>query len=138
MPHIPEFPVQLGGFRDLHAPFLNERRTSGRVRGILQEIRGISPSSGEMWEAQRPIPESPEGSNNPQNQANGFRGIGVAATCATGAALTGSAAGVELASLDELVLLPAAAASESELTAGAVSEVEPEFPAATVETQVDT
>jgi hypothetical protein len=28
--------------RELHAPFLNERRTRGRVQGSVQEIRGIS------------------------------------------------------------------------------------------------
>jgi len=28
--------------RELHAPFLNERRTRGRVQGSVQELRGIS------------------------------------------------------------------------------------------------
>ena len=50
MPHIPEFPVDPGGFRDLHAPFLNERRTSGCVQCGVQEIRGIWPGFGQMWE----------------------------------------------------------------------------------------
>src|ERR1700685_1197018 len=36
---IPEFPVQLGGFGTLHAAFLNESRTRGRVQGRVQEIR---------------------------------------------------------------------------------------------------
>jgi hypothetical protein len=36
---IPELPVQLGGFGTLHAAFLNESRTRGRVQCREQEIR---------------------------------------------------------------------------------------------------
>jgi FixJ family two-component response regulator len=50
VPHTPEFPVEFEGSREPHAPFLDERRTRSRVKGGLQEIRGISPSFGEMWE----------------------------------------------------------------------------------------
>jgi hypothetical protein len=35
--------VKCRGFRELHAPFLKERRTHGRVQGGVQEIRGICP-----------------------------------------------------------------------------------------------
>jgi hypothetical protein len=38
----PRFPVKSRGFRDLHAPFLNERRKRGCVQVRVQEIRGIS------------------------------------------------------------------------------------------------
>ena len=48
-PH-PRFPVKLGGFRALHAPFLKERRTRGLVHGSVQEIRGISLVFREMWD----------------------------------------------------------------------------------------
>jgi hypothetical protein len=47
----PRFPVELSGFRELHAPFLKERRTSGLVRCCVQEIRGISLVFREMWGA---------------------------------------------------------------------------------------
>src|SRR6202034_4793424 len=47
----PRFPVELIGFRELHAPFLKERRTSGLVRCCVQEIRGISLVFREMWGA---------------------------------------------------------------------------------------
>src|SRR5271156_6182549 len=46
----PRFPVEFHGFPDLHAPFLNERRTRGPVESCVQEIRGISPVFGEMWD----------------------------------------------------------------------------------------
>ena len=48
-PH-PRFPVDPVGFRKLHAPFLNERRTRGPLRCSVQEIRGISLVFGEMWD----------------------------------------------------------------------------------------
>src|SRR5882672_1884933 len=41
VPHGPEFPVGSNGFHKLHAPFLKERRTRGRIQGSLQEIRGV-------------------------------------------------------------------------------------------------
>ncbi len=44
------FPVRLGGSDDLHAPFLNERRTRDSVWRHVQEIRGISLVFREMWE----------------------------------------------------------------------------------------
>jgi hypothetical protein len=43
--------VRLSGFRELHAPFLKERRTRGHVQGSVQEIRGISLVFREMWES---------------------------------------------------------------------------------------
>jgi hypothetical protein len=48
-PH-PRFPVKRRGFRELHAPFLKERRTRGYVQGSVQEIRGISLVFCEMWD----------------------------------------------------------------------------------------
>jgi hypothetical protein len=42
--------VKLGGFRELHAPFLNERRTRDLVQDRVQEIRGISLVFREMWD----------------------------------------------------------------------------------------
>jgi hypothetical protein len=45
VPHTPEFPVKLVGFRELHAPFLNERRTRDSVQGSVQEIRGYGAPS---------------------------------------------------------------------------------------------
>jgi hypothetical protein len=47
----PRFPVELGGFPDFHAPFLKERRTRRSWFIPLQEIRGISPVFGEMWDS---------------------------------------------------------------------------------------
>jgi hypothetical protein len=43
-PRVPHIPISCGisWVRELHAPFLNERRTRGRVQGSVQEIRGIS------------------------------------------------------------------------------------------------
>jgi hypothetical protein len=38
----PRFPAKFRGFRELHAPFLDERRTHGCIQGSVQEIRGIS------------------------------------------------------------------------------------------------
>ena len=35
----PGFPVELGGVGELHAAFLTESRTRGRVRRSVQEIR---------------------------------------------------------------------------------------------------
>jgi hypothetical protein len=49
-PH-PRFPVQLSGFRELHAPFLKERRTRSLVERRVQEIRGISLVFREMWDS---------------------------------------------------------------------------------------
>jgi hypothetical protein len=46
----PRFPVELTGFRELHAPFLKERRTHRLVQGAVREIRGISLVFGEMWD----------------------------------------------------------------------------------------
>jgi hypothetical protein len=43
VPHTPEFPGKLVGSRELHAPFLNERRTRGSVQGSVQEIRVSGP-----------------------------------------------------------------------------------------------
>jgi hypothetical protein len=42
--------VKLIGFRELHAPFLKERRTRCHVQGRVQEIRGISLVFREMWD----------------------------------------------------------------------------------------
>jgi hypothetical protein len=42
--------VKCREFRELHAPFLKERRTSGLVQGCVQEIRGISLVFREMWD----------------------------------------------------------------------------------------
>jgi hypothetical protein len=39
----PRFPVKCRGSRELHAPFLKERRTRGRVQGGVHKIRGICP-----------------------------------------------------------------------------------------------
>jgi hypothetical protein len=36
---LPRFPVKFSGFRELHAPFLKERRTRCHVQGRAQEIR---------------------------------------------------------------------------------------------------
>jgi hypothetical protein len=46
----PRFPVEVNGFRELHAPFLKERRTRGLVQGCVQEIRGISLVFREIWD----------------------------------------------------------------------------------------
>ncbi len=35
------FPVELVGVGELHAAFLNESRTRGRIQRSVQEIRGI-------------------------------------------------------------------------------------------------
>jgi hypothetical protein len=43
-PH-PRFPVKSRGFPELHAPFLDERRTRFPVQSCEQEIRGISPGA---------------------------------------------------------------------------------------------
>src|SRR5579863_7398032 len=48
-PH-PRFPVEFSGFRDVHAPFLKERRTRSLVLRRVQEIRGISLVFREMWD----------------------------------------------------------------------------------------
>ncbi len=37
----PNFLLGSNGFHKLHAPFLKERRTRGRIQGSLQEIRGV-------------------------------------------------------------------------------------------------
>jgi len=47
IPH-PRFPVKVGGFRELYAPFLKERRTRGLVQRNFQEIRGISRKTSEI------------------------------------------------------------------------------------------
>jgi hypothetical protein len=46
------------GSTKLYPPFLNERRTRGRVQGCVQEIRGISLVFREMWDttALNPLP----------------------------------------------------------------------------------
>src|ERR1700733_13177523 len=49
IPH-PRFPVKRRGFRELHAPFLKERRTCCHVQGSAQEIRGISLVFREIWD----------------------------------------------------------------------------------------
>jgi hypothetical protein len=49
-PH-PRFPVKFRRFRELHAPFLKERRTRGPVQSCVQEIRGISLVFREMWDS---------------------------------------------------------------------------------------
>jgi hypothetical protein len=43
--------VECRGLRELHAPFLKERRTRGLVQGCVQEIRGISLVFREMWDS---------------------------------------------------------------------------------------
>jgi hypothetical protein len=48
-PH-PRFPVEFRGFPELYAPFLKERRTRGPFQSCVQEIRGISLVSREMWD----------------------------------------------------------------------------------------
>jgi hypothetical protein len=49
--------VKFGEFRELHAPFLKERRTRGFVQCSVQEIRGISLVFREMWDTTAPNPE---------------------------------------------------------------------------------
>ena len=54
----PRFPVKLSGFRELHAPFLNERRTRGRVRCSEAGNPGISirdQDSGSGWGSYAPV-----------------------------------------------------------------------------------
>ncbi len=48
-PH-PRFPVKFRGSCEIHAPFLEERRTRGSIWGCVQEIRGISLVFREMWD----------------------------------------------------------------------------------------
>src|SRR6202041_2589911 len=48
IPH-PRFPVKASGFRETHAPFLKERRTRCLVQCNVQEIRGISQKTSEIW-----------------------------------------------------------------------------------------
>jgi len=64
-PH-PRFPVRLKGFDELHAPFLNERRTRGFVRCSVQEIRGISLVFREMWDTTALNPKTPDLKTNPK------------------------------------------------------------------------
>jgi hypothetical protein len=45
-----DFLWSYAGSIKLYAPFLKERRTRGRVRGCVQEIRGISLVFREMWD----------------------------------------------------------------------------------------
>jgi hypothetical protein len=40
VPHLPRFPVELGGVDTLHAPFLNERRTRGPLWRSVAGNRG--------------------------------------------------------------------------------------------------
>ena len=47
--HIPQFPVKVSGFREPYAPFLKERRIRCVVQCNLQEIRGISRKTSEIW-----------------------------------------------------------------------------------------
>src|SRR5277367_1474806 len=56
-PH-PLFPAEFRGFPELPAPFLKERRTRGPVQSCVQEIRGISPVFGEVWEYRRTPPQA--------------------------------------------------------------------------------
>ena len=42
---FPRFPVELSGFREVHAPFLKGRRTHGCVQCCVQEI-GVKPRFG--------------------------------------------------------------------------------------------
>jgi hypothetical protein len=51
IPH-PRFPVNVSGFREPYAPFLKERRTRCLVQCIVQEIRGISQKTSEIWGTQ--------------------------------------------------------------------------------------
>ena len=48
--------MEFRGFPELHAPFLNERRTRGPVQISVQEIRGISLVFREMWDTAGPSP----------------------------------------------------------------------------------
>jgi hypothetical protein len=48
IPH-PRFPVKVSGFREPYAPFLKERRTRCLVQCHVQEIRGISRKTSEIW-----------------------------------------------------------------------------------------
>src|SRR5258708_19149790 len=47
---------EVSWFRELHAPFLKERRTRGLVHRCVQEIRGISLVFREMWDTTAPTP----------------------------------------------------------------------------------
>ena len=47
----PRLPVELVGFRGLHAPFLKERRIRSPCLRRVQEIRGISLVFREMWDS---------------------------------------------------------------------------------------
>ena len=42
--------MEFRGFPELHAPFLEERRTRGPVQSCVQEIRGISLVFRELWD----------------------------------------------------------------------------------------
>jgi hypothetical protein len=42
--------VEFGGFPEIPAPFLKERRTRDAVQSCVQEIRGISLAFREMWD----------------------------------------------------------------------------------------
>jgi hypothetical protein len=55
-PGCPTSPIscESSWLRELHAPFLKERRTRRRVQGSVQEIRGISLVFREMWDTTAP------------------------------------------------------------------------------------
>ena len=69
----PRFPVEFRGFRELHAPFLNERRTRGRVQCSVQEIRGISRFLRDVGAKLR-YPENPREDEAPGQVRAGRRG----------------------------------------------------------------
>src|ERR1700690_53507 len=50
VPHTPGFPVKFGGLGALHAAFLNESRTRGRLLGPRTGNSGISLVFREMWD----------------------------------------------------------------------------------------
>jgi HlyD family secretion protein len=54
VPHIPGFPVKFGGVDALHAAFLNESRTRGRLLGSRTGNPGISLVFREMWDTTAP------------------------------------------------------------------------------------
>jgi hypothetical protein len=54
VPHIPGFPVNLGGAAKLNAAFLNESRTRGRLLVPRTGNPGISLVFREMWETTAP------------------------------------------------------------------------------------
>jgi hypothetical protein len=59
----PRFPVEFCGFPELHAPFLEERRTRGPVQCCVQEIRGICLVLADVG-YRRPPPQASYGLHN--------------------------------------------------------------------------